>query len=368
MSGFVKKIVDILLLILFLCGLASMFLPAKLHEVLGCTFIFLVIIHNILNRNFYRSIPNGKITKSRLINCICMLIFSLSLGTLMFSGMALSNYIFVELRIPDMINWRALHLASAIVTLFVLFVHLLIYIRRYIRNQAFRIAALFAFAIAVVSIFAMPYLDRWFHKVEVDSLQIVDGKKVNLNSKVLTIYFSRVGNTDFPPDVDAVSGASVMRDSQNDTQNIIGNAQMIAMMANNCVGGDIFEIQTVNKYPATYSETVNIAKQEFSGNTLPSLKQSVLNLSKYDVVVLVYPLWWSSLPRAVEAFLKDCDLSGKTLIPIVTHGGGGVGDSVDVIRNLTNAEKITNPLDIYSSDIPSSRNTIYNYFDSLRLK
>ena len=388
MSRFVKKVIDIILLILFLSGLASMFVPANVHEILGCLFIFFVIIHNIVNRNFYRSIPNGKLTKPGLINCVCLMLFSLSLGTLIFSGIALSNYLFADLKIPDIINWRALHLASAIITLFVLFVHLLIYANRYIKNKAFKVAAFVAFAIAVSSIFGMPYLDRWFHKVEVDSAQIVEGKKVNLNSRVITIYFSRVGNTDFTDDVDAVSGASVMKDSLartsdslhlTDSSNeinrqsqskakIIGNAQMIAMMVNNAVGGEIFEIQTVDKYPASYSETVNLAKKEFNQNAFPALIQLLPDLSKYEVIVLVYPLWWSTLPRAVEGFLKSTDLSGKTLIPIVTHGGSGVSDSVEVIRRSTNAKLVSNALDIYSSDIPAARSTIYNYLDSLRLK
>ena len=373
MSRFVKKIIDILLLILFLSGLASMFIPVNVHEILGCLFVFFVIIHNIVNRNFYRSIPNEKLTKSRLINCICLMLFSLSLGTLIFSAIALSNYIFADLNIPDIINWRALHLASAIITLFVLFVHLLIYANRYIKNKTFKVAAFVAFAIAVSSIFGMPYLDRWFHNVEVDSAQIIEGKKVNLKGRVMTIYFSRVGNTDFTPDVDAVSGASVMKDSLVNRQSqskakIIGNAQMIAMMVNNAVGGEFFEIQTVDKYPASYSETVNLAKKEFNQNDFPTLQNPLPDLSKYDVIVLVYPLWWSTLPRAVEGFLKDSDLSGKTLIPIVTHGGGGVGDSIEVIKRSTNAKLVSNALDIYSSDIPAARSTIYNYLDSLRLK
>ena len=357
------KFIDIILLVLFFSGLASMFIPVKLHEILGCTFIIFVLIHNFIHRNFYRSIPKGKITKARLINCACLFIFSLSLGVLVFSGVALSNYIFADVKIPDLVNWRAVHLASAIVTLFVLFVHLLIYMNRYIKNKSFKAVAIVLFVIAVVSIFGMPYLDRWFHKVEVNSAQIIQGKQVQHSGKTITVYFSRVGNTDFPPDVDAVSGASVMKDSGE----IIGNAQMIAMMVNNAVGGDIFEIQTVNKYPASYSDTVNIAKSEFNEQNPPILKQPLPDLSSYDNIILIYPLWWSKLPRPVEAFLKNYDLAGKRLIPIVTHGGGGIGESVEMVNRLTKA-KVVEPMDIYSSDISSSRNNIYNYLESVRLK
>ena len=361
MKGFIKKFIDIALLMLFFSGLASMFLPADLHEILGCAFIVLVIIHNFLNRNFYRSIPKGAITRSRLLNCICMFFFSMSLGVLIFSGVALSNYVFADLKIPDILNWRAVHLAAAIATLFVLFVHLLIYAKRYIKSKALRIASGILFVIAVSSIFAMPYLDRWYHKVEIDSTQIVHGKQLNNFGKVITIYFSRVGNTDFPADVDAVSGASVMKDKEE----IIGNAQMIAAMSQNIVGGELFEIQTVKKYPASYSETTNVAKQEFSSDEQIELKPQDINFANYDRIILIYPLWWSTLPKPVETFIKSYDLGGKMMIPIVTHGGGGVGDSVDVLRRITKAN-VKDPLDIYSSDIPTSRKNIYNYLEAMK--
>ena len=361
MTNLFRKFIDIVLLILFFSGLASMFILADLHEILGCAFIVFVLLHNFINRNFYRSIPKGKITKSRLLNCVCMFIFSLSLGALIFSGVALSNYVFVDLKIPDILNWRAVHLAAAIVTLFVLFVHLLVYIKRYIKSKALRIVSGILFVIAASSIFGMPYLDRWFHKVEVDSAQIVQGKQLNKFGKVVTIYFSRVGNTDFSPDVDAVSGASVMKDHDK----IIGNAQMIAMMAHNIVGGDLFEIQTVKEYPASYSETVNIAKQEFSEDVPIELKATNINFADYDRIILVYPLWWSTLPKPVETFIKSYDLGGKMIIPIVTHGGGGIGDSIEVLRRITKAN-VKDPLDIYSSDISSSRKNIYNYLEVLK--
>ncbi len=44
-----------------------------------------------------------------------------------------------------------------------------------------------------------------------------------MSERILTVYFSRVGNTNFPSDVDAVSGASIMKDGHE----IIGNAEMI---------------------------------------------------------------------------------------------------------------------------------------------
>ena len=57
-----------------------------------------------------------------------------------------------------------------------------------------------------------------------------------------------------------------------------------------------------------------------------------------DVIFLVYPLWWNTLPMAVEGFLKQYDLTGKTLIPIVTHGGSGIGESLKALHKATQAK------------------------------
>ena len=63
----------------------------------------------------------------------------------------------------------------------------------------------------------------------------------------------------------------------------------------------------------------------------------------------------------VKGFLENYDLTEKTIIPIVTHGGGGVGDSIDVLRKTTGARFPSEHLDIYSSDIPSARQDIADY-------
>ena len=66
------------------------------------------------------------------------------------------------------------------------------------------------------------------------------------------------------------------------------------------------------------------------------------------------------MPKPVENFLLSTNLSGKKIYPIVTHGGGGLGESIDALKISTQAE-ISEPLDIYSSDIPSSRKIIFDW-------
>ena len=206
-------------------------------------------------------------------------------------------------------------MGAAIFSTTLLMIHLL----RHIRGKKLYAAASLSFILAVGAIFGLPYVDRWFHKVEVNR-DILRGEQLNLGGEILIVYFSRVGNTNFPEQVDAVSGASLMLDDKE----IIGNAQMIAELVQSIVGGEIFALQTEKLYPADYSETTQVAKAEFSSGELPKLKK-LPEVGSCDKIILIYPLWWSDLPKPVETFLCSCDLSGKKIYPIVTHGGGGFG-------------------------------------------
>ncbi len=345
-----RKILDALLMLLFFGGLSSTFLTEKMHELLGLIFVAGIIVHNFINRSFYKNFLRGKFSALRLINNLCATVLISSVAILTASGVML------WLNLAPATNWRAIHLGAAITLTVALLIHWTIHARRYAQGKIFYAASIAAFVLAVAGIFGLPYLDRWYHKVEVNRAEIIHGEKIPTGKKILTVYFSRVGNTNFPKGVDAVSGASVILDGEE----IFGNAQMIALMANDAVGGDLFALQTEKIYPASYSETTQVAKQEFAANELPPLK-NLPATENYDAVILVHPLWWGTLPKPVENFLLNCDLRGKILIPIVTHGGGGIGESLDAIKRATNAEIIHEPLDIYSSDIPTSRNEIGDY-------
>ena len=350
----VKKSLDVALLILFFVGLASNFMSATAHEAAGIIFVVGVAAHNVINRNFYRNFLRGKFTRRRIVNHATIILFAVGIVTLAVTGAALANFFPAS----EEINWRSMHLGAAIFSTVALFVHILIHASRYVHGKNFYASAMVAFIFAFAAIFGLPYVDRWFHTVKVNRTEILRGEHLNIDGKILIVYFSRVGNTDFPAQVDAVSGASLMLDGEQ----IVGNAQMIAELVQSVAGGEIFALRTQKIYPVDYSQTVQLAKHEFESGELPALK-TLPNVADFDKIILIYPLWWHTLPKPVENFLRSCDLSGKKLLPIVTHGSGGLGESVDALKTLTRAEVCT-PLDIYSSDIPSARKNIFAWLKS----
>ncbi|MBR1744106.1 MAG: NAD(P)H-dependent oxidoreductase [Lachnospiraceae bacterium] len=165
------------------------------------------------------------------------------------------------------------------------------------------------------------YIKRHYQTVHVDRAKETLTEKVDMNGKNgIIIYFTRVGNTNFKENVDAVSSASLMEENGI----LIGNSELLAEMLENATGYPSYAIRTKKKYSSSYGDTVSEAKKEMDENIPSELENDIPDLSEYDTVVLVYPLWWGTLPMPVQTFLSENDLEGKTVYSLVTHGGSGL--------------------------------------------
>lgn len=170
----------------------------------------------------------------------------------------------------------------------------------------------------------------------------------NENPKSLTVYFSRVGNTDYSADVDATTSASVV---VNNNGNLTGTTEALAQMIHSSVGGDIAEIQTVNKYSTDFDEVVDKNHEEINAGTIPELQPLNIDMSDYDTVFIGFPIWATTIPQAVRAFMREYDLSGKTVIPFCTHDGYGSGSSYTQIKNECANSMVLDGLTIPAADI-----------------
>lgn len=113
-----------------------------------------------------------------------------------------------------------------------------------------------------------------------------------------------------------------------------GNTREVATAISNELGVDIFEIATKEIYPKDYNETILQAKNEINKKYTPELKTTISDIEKYDIIFLGTPNWWGSLPPAVRSFIHFHNLSGKKIIPFITHGGGGVQNIIKEIEEL----------------------------------
>ncbi len=128
----------------------------------------------------------------------------------------------------------------------------------------------------------------------------------------------------------------------------VGNAKVIADKVQKFTGADEFEIETIKKYPIGYKACCDEAMREKKSNELPELKID-LPTDEYDHIILVYPCWWGTMPQAVFSFLSLHNFSNKTISPICTHEGSGMGSSESDLKRVCSKSTITRGLAIQGS-------------------
>ena len=117
-----------------------------------------------------------------------------------------------------------------------------------------------------------------------------------------------------------------------------GNTKILAEMIAERTHGDLFEIKTVKPYPKEYRPATEAAKQEKEENARPEIVGELPDLSKYDVVFLGYPIWWSDMPMPVYTFLDRENFAGKIILPFCTHEGSGLSDTQRSIADVTKTD------------------------------
>ena len=112
------------------------------------------------------------------------------------------------------------------------------------------------------------------------------------------------------------------------------NTKTIAEMIHNNVGGKIVALELEQPYPNDYRATVEQVVKENETGYLPALKTKIDSIQNYDVVFVGFPTWGMKLPPPMKSFLKQYDLSGKTIVPFNTNDGYGIGSSFETVKEL----------------------------------
>jgi flavodoxin len=154
-----------------------------------------------------------------------------------------------------------------------------------------------------------------------------DGGQTLKNKNVLIVYLSRTKNT-----------------------------KAVADMIHQNVGGKLIELELQNPYPENYKAIVAQVAKENETDFAPPLKTKIENIQSYDVVFIGFPTWGMQLPPPMKSFLKQYDLSGKTVIPFNTNAGYGIGSSFETVKVLAPKSKV---LDGFSIKGGVERDGIY---------
>jgi flavodoxin len=118
------------------------------------------------------------------------------------------------------------------------------------------------------------------------------------------------------------------------------NTKAIAEIILRNVGGKLVALELEKPYPENYQATVHQVVQENETGYLPPLKTKIDSLQKYDIVFIGFPTWDMKMPPPMKSFLKQYNLSGKTIVPFNTNAGYGVGTGFQTVKELCPGSKV----------------------------
>ena len=162
-------------------------------------------------------------------------------------------------------------------------------------------------------------------------------------TKNLIIYYSRKGEN-------YVNGRIVDLNK--------GNTEICAEFIQKAVGGDLFEVETVNEYSKNYTRCTEEASQELKENARPELKKYLDDISDYDNVFVCGPCWWGTYPVAVFTQLERLDFTGKKVFALMTHEGSGLGNSERDLRKICKGAAVGSGIAIHGADAAKSESAV----------
>ena len=98
-----------------------------------------------------------------------------------------------------------------------------------------------------------------------------------------------------------------------------GNTQEMADYIAGQTGAYLVEILPEEPYEGSYNDVAyGRAQEEAEQNARPAVSQAtydLIDMEKYDTVIVGYPIWWHTAPMVIGTFLEHYDWTGKDIYP-----------------------------------------------------
>ena len=142
----------------------------------------------------------------------------------------------------------------------------------------------------------------------------------------------------------------------------VGNTEIVVGLMKELIDADTFKIEMKNPYSPVYMTCIDEAKRDKQNDARPELVNYPGSIDDYDTIVLAYPNYWGTFPMAVATFLERYDFSGKTILPLCTNEGSGLGSSVSDIKKYAKGADVKSGLAITGSRAANSKGNVENWF------
>ena len=130
----------------------------------------------------------------------------------------------------------------------------------------------------------------------------------------------------------------------------VGNTEIVVNDMKEMIDANIFKIEMKDPYSPVYMTCIDEAKKDLRAKARPELVSMPDSIDEYDTIVLAYPNYWGTMPMAVFTFLENLDFSGKTILPLCTNEGSGMGGSERDIKKTCPGAVVKSGLSVTGSE------------------
>lgn len=159
-------------------------------------------------------------------------------------------------------------------------------------------------------------------------------------SKTLVAYFSRADENYFQGAYRYIT---------------VGNTEVAVNHIKDLMDVDVYRMEMRTPYAKDYETCIAEAKKDLTNNARPELVMMLNSIDDYDSIILAYPNYWGTMPMAAFTFLDNFNFSGKTIYPLCTNEGSGMGSSESDIRNTAKGATVAKGLSINGSRVADSK-------------
>ena len=168
-------------------------------------------------------------------------------------------------------------------------------------------------------------------------------------ARILIAYFSRADENYF---------AGAMRYVK------VGNTEIVVNKMKEMIDADTFRIEMKNPYSPVYMTCIEEAKKDLRAKARPELVSMPESIEEYDTIILAYPNYWGTMPMAVFTFLEAFDFNGKTVLPLCTNEGSGMGGSERDIKKTCPGADVKKGLPITGSQAENCKASVQKWLST----
>ena len=138
----------------------------------------------------------------------------------------------------------------------------------------------------------------------------------------------------------------------------VGNTEIVCNLIKEMIPADTFKIEMKDPYSPVYMTCIEQAKKDLREGARPELVSYPNSIDAYDTIILAYPNYWGTFPMAVATFLERYEFTGKTILPLCTNEGSGMGGSEKGIKKLAPGAEVRKGLPVTGSNAANSGESV----------